>query len=92
VAVDGIGSVYVTGYSGGGGYYDYATIKYSGLLTAIPLNIQRTGNQIVLSWSNAAFGLQSTTVQGAFTNIPGATSPYTNSFPDPRRFFRLNAN
>ena len=29
------------------------------------------------------------TINGPFTNIIGATSPYTNTFTDPQRFFRL---
>jgi hypothetical protein len=89
------GSVYVTGSSDGGvTYYDYATIKYATSVPAsIPLYYYVLGDDLVLNWTNSLFGLQSApTVQGAYTNIPGATSPWTNNFPDRQRFFRLKAN
>ncbi len=54
------------------------------------LNIQRLGTEVVLSWTNAAFGLQSApAVTGTFTNVPGATSPYTNVLSGGQLFFRL---
>jgi hypothetical protein len=57
------------------------------------LDFQRLNNQLVLSWTNAGFNLQSApTVAGTFTNIPSATSPYTNSFIAPQKYFRLISN
>jgi hypothetical protein len=61
-----------------------------------PLNIQITGTNLVLSWNDASslFSLQAApTLTGVFTNIAGATSPYTvvpgaNS----QQFFRLVSN
>jgi uncharacterized repeat protein (TIGR03803 family) len=54
------------------------------------LGIQKFGNQAVLSWSNAAFDLQSApSATGTFLTIPGATSPYTNTVSPSQRFFRL---
>jgi hypothetical protein len=92
--VDSLGNVYVTGSSIGDSY-DYATIKYSAqtAVTSIPLDIQRLGNAVVLSWTNAAFGLQSAPgITGNFTNITGATSPFTNPISGLQKYFRLKAN
>jgi formylglycine-generating enzyme required for sulfatase activity len=59
-------------------------------LVAIPLDYQRLGNQLVLSWTNAAFSLQSAlSVYGVFTNVPGATSPHTNALSGTPAYFRL---
>jgi len=53
-------------------------------------NAQLVGNSVVPSWANPAFGLQSApAITGTFTNVPGATSPYTNTFSGGQRFFRL---
>lgn len=62
-------------------------------ITSIPLYIQRSGSNIVLTWSNPVFGLQaSTNIQGFyFTNVPGAASPYTNPVTGKLQFFRLKA-
>lgn len=58
---------------------------------AIPLNIERSGDQVTLTWSNPAFGLQAApTVSGTYTNIPGATSPYSVPTEDAQRYFRLH--
>jgi len=54
------------------------------------LTIQLSGAQVVLSWGNPAFSLQTATLlNGTFTNLPGATSPYTNNPDLQQQFFRL---
>jgi hypothetical protein len=59
----------------------------------IPLNFQRLGTELILTWSDVSFALQSApSVTGVFTNVPGATSPYTNFFAGQSRFFRLKSN
>ena len=59
----------------------------------IPLNIALSGSHVTLSWTNAAFTLQAATnVAGVYTNMPGATSPYTNAITGAQQFFRLQEN
>jgi hypothetical protein len=99
IAVDRAGNVIATGSlptksdpndPGFSDSSDYLTIKYAVEVSAPTLNLQRLGSNMVLSWTNAAFGLQSApAISGMFTNIPGATSPYTNAIPGAQRFFRL---
>ena len=58
----------------------------------IPLGIELIGTNAVLTWSNPSFNLQAAPlVQGAYTNVPGATSPYTNPIVAPQQYFRLKA-
>lgn len=54
------------------------------------LSTTQQGANLVLSWTGA-FTLQSATnAQGPYLNVPGATSPYTNTLKSqPRQFFRL---
>jgi hypothetical protein len=97
IAVDANNDVIVTGISQSGTpteTSDYATIKYrSGVLPSIPLQVEKVGDEVVLSWTNAEFGLQSaSSVSSTFTNVPGATSPHTNSITGSQQFFRLRAN
>jgi hypothetical protein len=57
------------------------------------LELLLLSNQLVLSWTNAGFNLQTTpSVSGTFTNLPGATSPFTNAFTGPQQFFRLKSD
>ena len=90
--------MYVTGASDGnhttGTTYDYATIKYpSSMPSPIRLIAQIVGNQLVLSWTNAAFRLQSApAVQGDYSDVSGAISPHSTGFSGTQRFFRLKAN
>jgi hypothetical protein len=50
-------------------------------------------HQLVLSWTNAGFTLQSAPdLTATFTNIPAATSPFTNPLTAPQQFFRLKGN
>jgi hypothetical protein len=66
------------------------TNSISGSPVAIPLNPQRVGNSLILTWSDPSFGLQAApSVGGVFTNVAGAASPYTTSLTGAARFFRL---
>jgi uncharacterized repeat protein (TIGR03803 family) len=59
----------------------------------IPLNIQAQGQAVVLSWTNSAFVLQAAgAVNGTYTNVPGAVSPWTNAVANDQLFYRLQAN
>jgi hypothetical protein len=52
--------------------------------------VQLSGGSAIVSWVPPAGTLQvSTNVIGTYTNITGATSPYTNPIAAPRLFFRV---
>jgi len=60
--------------------------------SSVSLAIQPVENQVVLTWADPAFALQSAPAcSGTFTNIPGATSPYTNPLTGDQQFFRLKS-
>jgi uncharacterized repeat protein (TIGR03803 family) len=66
--------------------------KFSMPSSSVSLVIQLVGPAVVLSWPDPAFDLQSAPAcSGTFTNIPGATSPYTNPISGGQQFFRLNS-
>jgi hypothetical protein len=59
----------------------------------IPLQIQRNGAAVTLTWTNAAYVLQSApAVSGPYTNIGGAGSPYTTPASATAQFFRVVGN
>jgi len=95
MTVDRGGNVFVTGYAplSSGATNSYVTIKYSSSIPLPHLDFQKLNNELVLSWTNAGFNLQTApTVTGPFTNILGATSPYTNVTTSAQQFFRLIGN
>lgn len=54
------------------------------------LSINKTGANPVVTWDNPTLPLQAApVVTGNYTNIPGASSPYTDTSGDPQRYFRL---
>jgi hypothetical protein len=54
------------------------------------LNATRLGGQVVLDWSGTYQLQTATAVAGPYTDVPGVTTgPWTNSFTEPTRFFRL---
>ena len=64
------------------------SVEITGLV--LHLDFQKLSNQLVLTWTNSGFGLQSApAATGSFTNIPGATSPYSNSTTSAQQYFRL---
>jgi hypothetical protein len=57
------------------------------------LGLQRSGNCVVLIWTNSSFALQAAPLAtGPFTNIPAALSPFTNSISGSAKYFRLRSN
>lgn len=87
-------SLYGTTWGGGtSGNGTIFKLTLGGAPNPIPLSIQKSGNNVVLTWTDTAFTLQAApNLTGVFTNISGAVSPYTNALNSPQRFFRLIAN
>lgn len=54
-----------------------------------PLAFTRNVGALILSWTGDYQLLSATNVVGPYNPIPGATSPSTNPFIGPQRFFRL---
>jgi uncharacterized repeat protein (TIGR03803 family) len=77
-----------------GGTNGYGTIFALNLFPgAIPLTIHQAADEVILTWTNSVFALQSSPMlAGPFTNVPSATSPYTNALTGAQSFFRLQAN
>ncbi len=54
------------------------------------LRVHQFGPDVVLNWTDAHNLQTAVNVTGTYTNVPGVTlGPYTNTFPEPQRFFRL---
>jgi Beta-propeller repeat len=93
MAVDSSGNVFVTGYSYNGTNAYILTVKYSSSVPPPHLDFQLLNSRLVLSWANDGFDLQTApAITGPFTNLPGATSPYTNAVTFAQQFFRLSGN
>jgi hypothetical protein len=90
VAVDGNGNAFVAGEAYDETFYQYFTIEYPAATSPVILRGQWLNQRLVLSWTNTGFNLQSAAaITITFTNIPGATSPYTNASVLAQQFFRL---
>jgi uncharacterized repeat protein (TIGR03803 family) len=87
------GGSYGSQAGGGGGLYGGGTVfslTISLSLGPIQLSSQLNGKNLVLTWGNPAFSLQSApAVNGAWTTVSGATSPYSASVTNPMQYFRL---
>jgi hypothetical protein len=79
-----------TFWGGAGGLFAYQRTTPHVEAAPNALAISRFADTVVLTWTNAAFALQAAPDASAtFTNLPGATSPYTNSIRGPGLLFRL---
>ena len=85
VEVEKNGDFYVAGLT----YDAYGSYNYT-LPSPVPLLFQKLNGRLVLSWTNAGYQLQSSpSFLGGFTNVPGATSPWTDTWNGDQQFFRL---
>lgn len=57
-------------------------------LQVTTITIQRSGTNVVLAWPNGTLQC-STNVLGVYTNVSGATSPYTNPASGAQKFYRV---
>jgi hypothetical protein len=68
-------------------------VAVGGITVPPLLSFSRSGNNLVLSWSDPAAALvaagTANTAANTYTNVPGATSPYTNSPTGEQLYFRL---
>jgi hypothetical protein len=79
-----------TFWGGSAGLFSYQRTTPNAAVSPVPLSVHQIGNELVLTWTDATFNLQSATNSaGSFTTIPGATSPYTNAISGGGRYFRL---
>ena len=93
IATDRSGNILVAGSSekATGGYV-FTVIKYSGVGAPL-LVLQSLSRTVMLSWADPGFTLQAADrIPGVFTNVPGATSPFTNFSSAPQQFYRLRSN
>ena len=83
-AVNNVG----TGFSGEGNFNGLQLVKVSA--SPAVLSISHSGTNVVISWLPTGGSLlASPTVNGTYTNIPGATSPFTNAISGPTLFYRV---
>jgi hypothetical protein len=70
------------------------SFNYTVTFTVLPpptlaISLANSTNAVV-TWTNPGYNLQTAPdVTGTYTNIPAATSPYTNAITSGRQFFRL---
>jgi uncharacterized protein len=87
----GLAGGYNAGPSGGTIRYDLVSVYGNPLstVTPIPLVIRRDGSNVILSWSDPAFVLQSApTINGTYNTI-APSSPVTNSIGGSEKYYRL---
>lgn len=66
------------------------TVTAGSSVNRMPLNFQTSAGNLILSWADASFSLQSATnALGPYSTIAGSTSPYTNAIKTGQMFFRL---
>jgi hypothetical protein len=54
-----------------------------------PLGFVRTSDSVVLSWNGDYQLITATNVTGPYVPVTGASSPLTNTFTEPQRYFQL---
>src|ERR1017187_9197688 len=82
----GMGISYLDNLVVGTAFGDVATIT----VASIPLHIQSSGANVVLTWNDPTFNLQSATiVTGPYTTITGASSGFVTNTALARMYFRL---
>ena len=63
-------------------------INYASVATPVTLSIARSGGNVVLTWPNGTLQ-QAPAVSGVYSNVLGASSPFTNAIQGAQRYFRV---
>jgi uncharacterized repeat protein (TIGR03803 family) len=86
--------LYGTTQNGGlSGHGTVFSLSLSSSIIPVLLNIRPIANAVVLTWTAPGYSLYAAPlVTGTYTNVPAATSPYTNNISAATKFFRLQAN
>jgi hypothetical protein len=63
-------------------------INYAAAAAPVILSIAKSGNNLVLTWPSGTLQ-ESTNVLSGYTDVSGATSPYTTAISGPQRYFRV---
>jgi uncharacterized repeat protein (TIGR03803 family) len=80
------GTLYGTAWNGGAN----GSGEVFALALLPSLNIQLIQNAVVLNWNNPSYSLYTAPViNGVFTNLAGAKSPYTNVITASQQYFKL---
>ncbi len=74
---------------GSGSQLTLTRINYATAAAPVSLSIIRSGGNVVLTWPNGGTLQQAPTVTGTYSNIVGATSPYTNAIQGAQGYFRV---
>ncbi len=97
-SIAGVMSQYTTTTPATNGYeldiLQYSDLVPTTIVPSMPLYISRSPTNVVVSWwAVAPFTLQAAPkVTGTYTNIDGATTPFTNSLDSAPMFYRLKQN
>ena len=74
---------------GTAGFFPATILSTGEIVPASILEPSRISNGLVIQWGNGATLQTGTNVAGPYQDVVGATSPYTNLFTGPQRYFRL---
>jgi hypothetical protein len=98
-SIAGVMSQYTTSSGPATNGYELDLLQYANLtattqVPSMPLYISKTSTNVVVSWwAVDPFTLQAAPdVTGTYTNIDGATTPFTNSVDSAAKFYRLKQN
>jgi hypothetical protein len=63
-------------------------LTYATAVVPVTLRIVKSGDNVILTWPSGTLQ-QSTDVSGGYSDLPTATSPYTNAITGPQKYFRV---
>jgi hypothetical protein len=66
----------------------YAQASTGGQTPSVTLTVTKTESNVTLTWSNGTL-LEADEINGTWTPVSGATSPYTLAPSDAKKFFRV---
>ena len=75
--------------AGASGFFPATILSTGEIVPTRMLAFSATREGVVLRWNGTDILQTATIVTGPYVDVTGASSPRTNRFSDPQRFFRL---